>query len=310
MLRRALTAAALALLAPATAHAAYAPKLSVQIDPTTPRAAPAVTSTITQASGETASKTVQVAFPKGFSPPTTAVQLQACSSDQEANRACPAESKMGDAEADASPGGHFTGTVDYGGFVNGKTKLIVFLSNGISLFDQTIEGFVEITPNGFVTTFDNLPNVLTTSFVLKLDGAPRSLLTNPAACGQYTFTADFTSQQGEKAGASSPVQITDCPLPPLRIDSVRLARSKIRRGRSTTLRIALSEPASVVVTVRRPSGARLKTYVLDGQAGANRLRGIGRGLRAGRYRVDVRAITTDGRRARTRHVTLRIVRRP
>jgi hypothetical protein len=297
------------LLAPTTAHAAYAPKLEVQIDPTTPRAAPAVTSTITQASNETASKTVKVAFPKGFSPPTTAVQLQACTSDQEANRACPPESKMGTAEAVASPGGNFTGTVNYGGFVNGRTKLIVFLSNGISLFDQTIEGFVDITPNGFVTTFDNLPNVLTTSFVLKLDGEPRSLLTNPAACGEYTFTADFTSQQGERATSSSPVEITDCPPPPLRIDSVGLARSKIRRGRTTTLRIELSEPASIVVTVRRPSGARLKTYALEGQAGVNRLRGIGKRLRAGRYRIVVRATTADGRKAGTRRVTLRIVRR-
>jgi len=307
MLRAALVALA---LVPASAQAAYAPKLSVQIDPTTPRAAPAVTSTITQASGETASKTVKVAFPKGFSPPTTAVQLQTCTADQEANRACPPETKMGDAQADASPGGHFTGTVNYGGFVNGKTKLIVFLSDGISLFDQTIEGFVEITPNGFVTTFDNLPNVLTTSFVLKLDGAPRSLLTNPATCGDYTFSADFTSQKGEKASSSSPVQITDCPLPPLRIESVRLAHRKIRRGRTTTLRISLSEPASVVVRVLRPGGGRLKTYTLDGRAGANRLRGIGKRLRAGRYRVEVRAITADGRRATTRRVTLRIVRRP
>ena len=310
MLRRVLTVGALALLAPATAHAAYAPKLAVQIDPATPRSAPAVTSTITQASGETASKTVRVVFPKGFSPPTTAVELQSCTADQEANRACPPESRMGAAEADASPGGHFTGTVNYGGFANGKTKLIVFLSNGISLFDQTIEGFVEITPDGFVTTFDNLPNVLTTSFVLKLDGAPRSLLTNPAACGEYTFAADFTSQQGEKATSSSPVEITGCPPSPLRIDRVHLTRAKLRRGRTTTLRIDLSEPASVVVIVRRPGGARLKTYTLDGQAGVNRLRGIGRRLRAGRYRIEVRATAADGRRAATRRVTLRIVRRP
>src|SRR5205807_4570463 len=55
--------AALAVLAAAPAHAAYAPKLAVSLSPSTPGATPAITSTISQAAGETANKTVRVSFP-------------------------------------------------------------------------------------------------------------------------------------------------------------------------------------------------------------------------------------------------------
>src|SRR5207237_814090 len=72
-----LPGAALIALSPGAAQAAYAPKLAVTLDPATYKANPALTSVVTQASGETASKTVQVQFPRGFGPALMGVMLSA-----------------------------------------------------------------------------------------------------------------------------------------------------------------------------------------------------------------------------------------
>src|SRR4051812_42343347 len=126
--------AALTLTLAATASAAYAPKLDVKIDPTTPKSPPAVTSTITQASGETASKTVKVSFPGGFALPPEPVSVGGCTADQEAQRACPEDSKIGAAHATASVLGlpvQLDGGVYYGVPTDERIKLIVFLDNAM-----------------------------------------------------------------------------------------------------------------------------------------------------------------------------------
>src|SRR5690242_18527613 len=99
-MRLILATAGAALALTATAQAAYAPKLSLTLDPTTPNAVPKITSVITQASGETASKTVVVTFPKGFSP-NFGGTAKACSSAQESadTPSCPPDSQLGTAEA-------------------------------------------------------------------------------------------------------------------------------------------------------------------------------------------------------------------
>ena len=109
--------AALALAAPA--QAAYAPKVSLTLDPTTPAAVPQITSVITQASGETASKTVIVTFPKGFQPNFGGTAAK-CPPDQENADPphCPPESQLGTAEATAEVVGlpqPLTGNVYFGG---------------------------------------------------------------------------------------------------------------------------------------------------------------------------------------------------
>src|ERR1700760_4349201 len=109
--------AALALAAPA--QAAYAPKLSLSLDPTTPNGVPQVTSKITQASGETASKTVVVTFPKGFQPNFGGTATK-CPPDQENADTphCPPESQLGTANATAEVLGvpqQLTGNVYFGG---------------------------------------------------------------------------------------------------------------------------------------------------------------------------------------------------
>src|SRR5690348_4328456 len=99
-MRPLLATAGAALLLAAPAQAAYAPKLSLSLDPTTPAAVPKITSTITQKSGETASKTVIVTFPRGFEPNFGGTAAK-CPPDQENSDPphCPPESQLGSAEA-------------------------------------------------------------------------------------------------------------------------------------------------------------------------------------------------------------------
>ena len=302
--------AALALAVPASASAAYAPKLDVKIDPTTPNTQPAVTSVITQAAGETASKTVKVSFPAGFALPQEST-ITPCTDQQEQARACPDSSKIGAAHATAPVLAlpvQLDGTVNYGEPVGSKIKLIVFLDNAMLNQHLTIEGFVTIRDidGGFDTTFDGLPNQETTSFTLALDGGTKSLLINPAKCGDYVFKGAFTSQSGEQATSDSTVTISGCKPAPLFMSPVDLTPTHARRSRGTTLEFNLSEPAGVVITVKR-AGRRVATKQLAGVMGTNTVKHFGRRYKPGKYSVKAVATTSDGRIAAHR-ATLTIKR--
>src|SRR3954467_2815380 len=138
--------AALALAAPA--QAAYAPKVSLKLEPTTPAAVPQITSVITQASGETASKTVVVTFPRGFQPnfggTATKCPPESANADPPS---CPDSSQLGTAEATASVVGfpqQLTGGVYFGGPITAtRFQLIVVLHNDL-LGYQKILGTAEI----------------------------------------------------------------------------------------------------------------------------------------------------------------------
>ena len=306
--------AAALLLVPAAAHAAYAPKLDVKIDPATPSTPPAITSTITQAAGETASKTVRVSFPAGFTAPNPPVMVDICTAEQEAARACPEGSQIGKANATASVIAlpvQLTGTVHYGGVVDNKIHLIVFLDNAMLNQHVTVDGFVEVRPTdfGFDTVFDGLPDQLTTSFTLALDGAPRSLAVNPVKCGDYDFAGAFTSQKGEQATSSSTVTISGCKTPPLVLSPLDLAPERPRAGRGATLTYNLSEDSAVIVTVKRKRGGKqVQRLTVAGHTGANSVKRVGRKLKAGSYVVRVIATAPDGRVAGQR-ITLTIRKR-
>jgi hypothetical protein len=283
--------AAIAAAPLSPAHAAYAPVLSVTIDPATAGAAPAITTTTTQAAGETANKTVKVDFPLGYAGNLGAT-LAMCSADQEKANTCPDSSRMGSAAATASVLGlpqALSGNVYFGGlFGNQGFKLIVYLSNPV-LGTQTLEGFSTFLPTGVVeTTFDNLPNVLTTSFQLKLEGGARSLLVNPPTCGSFTFSAKFTSQNGEQAQSSANVAVNGCPPPlsPAAITALSLRPATVRAGHKAILRFMLDRPAAVRVSIQ-PIGshARARRQTIDGVAGLNTVGNIAHKLTRGRYRV-------------------------
>src|SRR3954447_22236947 len=199
---------ALATATAAPASASYAPQLSFSVSPATANSASAITSTITQADGETASKTVTVSLPPGFTP-NLGNKLAACGMFDEAAGTCPAGSQMGQASATVL-GLPFSGPVFFGGpaATPGSFRLIVTLTNP-ALGPQTLVGISSLRSDGAVdTVFDNLPPFLATSFSLALDGGERALLKPPSTCGSFPVNASFVSQNGEQASRSGPLAIS------------------------------------------------------------------------------------------------------
>ena len=300
-----LAATALLLVVPAVAPAAYAPKLAAKIDPSTTGAAPALTTTVSQKSGETPSKTVVVHFPSAFGT-QLGVSLTPCTSAQEQAKSCPAASKMGTAFAQ-TPLGAFKGGVYYGGTPGNKIRMIVFLSNGIALLDQKVIGTVDIQSTGISATFDNLPNVLTTTFRLSLAGGAKGLLLNPTACGDYAFKAGFTSQKGEKASADAPVSITGCPPLPPRLTALHIKPTKIRAGHSAKARFKLDQASTVLMRIRKGSHTIAKR-TFSAVAGRTSIAlNFGKGTKAGRYRLTLRATSKKTKLRTTDSVGFRVL---
>src|SRR4051812_19244196 len=296
------TAGVLLALAP-SASAAFAPKLQIKLDPATAATPPAITSVVSQQAGETASKTVKDSFPVGFGPQLGA-KVNSCSAADEANQACPPDTQLGTANADATVLGlpaHFDGTVHLAGVQGARFRLVIFLHSA-TFGDQKIVGQAANRPDGgYDTTFDNLPDVLVTHFELNLAGGEKALLQNPSKCGNYVFNAAFTSQQGEQASDRFAVDITGCAAKtakPLTLTTVRLARDG-------SVRFTLGAPATGTVSLKR-GGHRVLAKKFTGKAGANRVRT--RRLKPGRYVVAITATGADGKVARVR--ATRTVKRP
>src|SRR4051794_15146478 len=170
MKRIALAAGLASLVAAAPASAAYAPQFSFGVSPATANSASAITSTITQADGETASKTVTVSLPPGFTP-NLGNKLAACGMFDEAAGTCPAGSQMGQASATVL-GLPFSGPVFFGGPAPapGRSGLFVPLTTP-ARGPQSPVGISSLRSEGGVDpVFDNPPPFLATSFTLALDG--------------------------------------------------------------------------------------------------------------------------------------------
>jgi hypothetical protein len=314
MKRIALATGLASLVAAAPASAAYAPQFSFSVSPATANTAAAITSTITQADGETASKTVTVSLPSGFTP-NLGNKLAACGTFDEALGTCPADSQMGQASATVL-GIPFSGPVYFGGPASspGSFRLIVTISNP-ALGPQKIIGISSLRGDGGIdTVFDNLPPFLATSFTLGLDGGDRSLLKTPATCGSLPVNASFVSQSGETASRSVPLDISGCssttspsgsapsaPKAPSAPAALRVGAPKLTRA--GVVSFTLSAPAKVTVTVTR-AGKRVARRSVSGRAGANRAR-LGRRLKAGRYRVTLAAKDAAGKTV-TRRALVRL----
>jgi hypothetical protein len=284
-----------------SASATYAPKLAVSIDPATPRSAVAITTTVTQAADETASKTVSVKFPDDWG--TVKNQLTACTDADAQTAKCPDSSRMGSAEARNPLLGTLSGPVNLGQVKGGTFKIWVYLNNAV--LHQIVQGVVEINAQGqFQSTFDGLPDVLTTFFQLKLDGPPRSLAQTGFGCGDRLFGADFTSQKGEKASATAAVTISGCPDRPPIVSGITL--SKVLPAKGAKLAFGMDVPAEVVVTVVKKGVAKpLQSVNLAGRQGTNKLKGIGKGLKKGKYRLIIKA-TDSGGQVRTKKLSFRV----
>jgi hypothetical protein len=285
-------AAAVAFAAPASALAAYAPKLSVTVDPPAPHAPSRIVSTITQAAGETASRRVVVTLPAGFAIPVqNLTALPACTTQQLNARACPESTRIGSAAATASFRGlpvPLSGPVVWGGPTgDGRFVIEVQLNNDSANQHLTLRGVLSLnSAGGFDTTFDDLPSTATTRFSLTFDGGAKAIVLTPSQCGSYAVTASFVSQNAETAQASAPVEISGCAPPTAGLHAVKAT--------ATRLTYRLTSPAPVHAIVKGGPGDR---KVVDrhqaGRAGSNRVR-LPRTLRPGRYRISVLATNGDG----------------
>jgi hypothetical protein len=301
----AVLAVVVAVLAAAPSRAAYTPRLDVSIDPSAAATPTALTATVTQAAGEDASRTIAVQAPAGFGVGT--LPTSACDPGEEAAGACPESSRLGSADV-VTGAGFYSGGVYFGGLSDGRPKLVVLLSNGGLLPSPiTIEGFVDARPDGYVATFDNLPNVTATSLTLRFSGAPRALLTTPARCGDYPFVGRFTSQRGAQVESRSTVTVDGCTQVPPQISSVAVAPRIARAGHAAMLSFTLSEDAAVEVNARRVGHRTMRPVgQLAGKAGTNALPITTRGWRPGAYLLELQATDPTGL-ARTRSTRLRIL---
>jgi len=306
-----LLAALITAYAATSALAAYAPKLQIKLDPATPGAPAAITSTITQASGETANKTVVVKFPAGFGI-NSKTKVNPCTPAQEQSDSCPDASQVGNATAVTSLGS-LTGPV-YFELDQSTFKLVVYLKGFGGLISQKIVGTVALQAGRIVTTFDNLPNTATTSFELALQGGDKALSTVTRTCGPATFDADFTSQNDEHATGQASVDVEGCPTTPVisavsvsprAFRAVRKFSDTQRAGFGTTLSYTLSEATNGTrVTVqRRVKGHWRKagSFLAAGAKGTNTVKWDGRihtkPLVPGTYRFSLLTTSTVGKRS-------------
>jgi hypothetical protein len=312
--RLSLLAATLVALAaaPTAAHAAYAPKIAVTVNPTNkPGSFIALTSVVTQAGDEEPTKSARVHFPPGVS--LSIAQLgrtEACSPAQRDAGTCPPGSRLGTATADTG-----VGTLTGGVFLGQSATIYIFLKNAtLALLGQEpkpITAKTEFRPDGGTdTVLDDLPtDVTATRFELALDGPPRSVLTSPDTCGVFKFSGDFVSKSGVKASSSTPVTFTNCPPAAPELSKVKLSRRSARVGTNVAISYELSRAAQVEVTVRRSGKRKVlgRKRFADGK-GPSRVRVLTSRLTAGAYVITVKA-TGDGKSASSSRI-LRLTPKP
>jgi hypothetical protein len=300
---RRLAVLGLLLFAPA-AEAAYEPNWSLHLSETGPAAAPAITSTLTQKSGESASRRIAVRYPPqfGFNP---GFSVNGCTQAQEQADACPESSRIGTTRA-VTVLGAFSGPV----YFTEDFRVLAYLRGLGGAIGQRFEGKLYLGADGSVeTVFDDLPNFQATFAEIAVEGGRRGIVLTPRRCGRYSLSGTFTSHAGDRVTRSLPVQISGCPVRPV-ISRVRVRPRRFRRR--TILGWRLSEAAgrttASVQRLGRSGWRELRTLTAPGRVGSNSLRISGRRLRPGRYRFVLRASGRGGMLSRSRSVRARRLR--
>jgi hypothetical protein len=297
--RRTLLATVLAagLAAPAAAQAAYAPKLEVQVTPTdNPGGGIVFGTTVFQAGDEDATKSAVVHLPVGVAFNLKSLNaLTPCKATERDAKACPENSRIGDAAADTSVG-QLTGGV----YLGEKVEIYIILRNPtlalLGLEPKPIVGRTVFRPDGGAdTVLDDLPTDATaTRFQLTFRGPPKAILNSPRICGRRPFTGDFTSKNGAKVSSTAFVTFTGCRTPGIALSGVKLAPRTVRQGRNSAISYTLNRDAQVEVNVRRSGKSKiLGRSRFAGKEGFMRVRVVTSRLTPGRFIVTVKA-TADG----------------
>ncbi|MGZ4201986.1 MAG: hypothetical protein ACXVRH_08005 [Thermoleophilaceae bacterium] len=203
--------ALIALLACAPlAQAAFAPRVSLSVDPATPGARPAIEATVFETAGDTPPKRFTLAFPAGF-----ALQhpsgVKACKPRQRRAARCRQDSEIGSLEAVTLTGARLRGTVNLAR--HGRQRQIIGVVKGraAGLPNLSFVGYARMSPAGTAqVTLDGLPNVPLVSLTVRLTGGKRGLVSTPKGCGAQVVQGLLTSQLGELAVGLSAVQIAGC----------------------------------------------------------------------------------------------------
>jgi hypothetical protein len=309
-------AAVLMLLAAApAAQAAYDPRFSMKIDPTTPGSPVAITASVTQASGESATASQRVRFPPsfGFNP---AFDVVPCPKAAEDAQSCPESSRIGNASAQTTLG-EFTGPVH----LTEDYRLVIFLRGLGGAVTQVVQGYFVLHPDGSVeTVMDGLPNMQSTSGSIALMGGSKSTLLTPRTCGTHTVTAVFESHDRDRAERSAAISIAGCDTRPRFVVAAATPSRVRRRSARTVLAWRLADSGSATaVSIRRVvrSGRfdRLREELslrAGAREGANRLaldlRRNGKPLPPGDYLVHLTAVSAQGRETDAITARFRIVR--
>ncbi|MDX6672498.1 MAG: hypothetical protein QOI91_2861 [Solirubrobacteraceae bacterium] len=301
-------ACAAALAAAAPARAAYAPRLTLTVDPPTFAAPVAVTLGIAQDASEEATSSVHVTLP-GFGSATGAPSRPPCTGVAASSGTCPADSRIG--TASMSTGfGEFTGGVYFTGMEGDSAKVLAIVSNSqlpLAL-DQRFTGALTPVPGGRELAFDGLPGATATRLQIALAGDDRALVTAPRRCGNFDLVGRLTSHAGGSLDRPTQVSIGGCPGTPPAIFAASLNPRQLRVGATTTLAFTVAETAAVRVTARRIGTRAVRTLRrMTARPGRNRVPGLARGLAAGRWVVSLRAADADGAVVRT--LALRILDR-
>ena len=207
----ALVVTALAALAvcPVAAHASFAPRVSLNIDPATPHARPAISATVTESAGDTPPRRFTLSFPRGFALKHPS-GVETCTVRQRRAGHCRRASEIGSVAALTPAGAHLRGTVNLAR--HGKRREIAVLLRGTDgMPDMGFVGYSRVSAAGVSQlTLDGLPNVPLTSLTVRLTGGTRGLVMTPRGCGSSTVQGLLTSQLGELAVGLTPVQIAGC----------------------------------------------------------------------------------------------------
>jgi hypothetical protein len=245
---------------------------------------PGLTTVVTQAPGEAATRSVRVKLPQALGPDLSSVTL--CSPEQAAAHTCPEPSKVGDAQA-STPllPGSLSGGVFITANPSGLPRLTVDLRGLLSL--QLI-GDVELEADGVATTFGGIPDVPLSRFVLRFGGGRGGLLqatTDLCAARSLQLGGAFTAHNGASSTTSAPVEVEGCPP---RLSA--LVRS-LRGGRPVVaLKVTRSSSRLRSVSFTLPRGLKFRKAAL--KKGARAV--------AGTRRVSVRLLRVSrGKRTLT-----------
>jgi hypothetical protein len=291
-MRRALLAAIAlaALLAPASAGAAYRPTAEIILGSSAPLSAPAITSVMRVPQGDDTTRTITARFPSSFSynPGLTAT---GCAEADAAAFACPDSSRIGTAIA-KSPFGDGTGTVH----LMKDFRLALLFSALGGIYKQRVDGTIRVLDDGsFELTFDGLPQIPITESRIALEGGSRGLLVTPRRCGAYPVLTRFASHGGAAVEQPVQIQVAGCPVP-LRVVSAKVSATRV----SWALQGAATGTEVTLFRWKRGGWDEVASRRLPATTTTWRLpKGSGRRL------VVLRAVGTGGTASPARRVTLK-----